>query len=367
MKYLRFLCAVVLMSIVSIAYATDESVSISIGDKEGNALKIVPGKSVDAYVFLTNANPMTDENPTGVKLMCSMTVWMQFPEGLSLAGTPELVEDNWTCPNSSASFDVSDPDGWWYITNSDNTYYKDCFVKKASGAILKFTIQAEETIELGEATVTIGAFYITKTTGDEAFVIDDYENETQTFAVAVEEASAETVEIALGNASGYNTYVSDKDLDFTGLDAKAYIVSAVSATEATLKAVTTIKAGEGFIIEGAGEATIEVPVAAETPAASGTLLATGQPSEGDYLLATDGSAFVLWNGEGTLAATKAYLPASAISSGAKIINIAFGESTGISEVKKSEADSAIYNLSGMRVSKTQKGVYIMNGRKVIVK
>ena len=151
------------------------------------------------------------------------------------------------------------------------------------------------------------------------------------------------------------------------MDAKAYIVSAVSSTEATLKAVTTIKAGEGFIIEGAGEGTIEVPVAAETPAASGTLLATGQPSKGDYLLAKDGSSFVLCDGTGTLAATKAYLPASAISSGAKIINIAFGESTGISEVKKSEADGAIYNLSGMRVSKTQKGVYIMNGRKVIVK
>lgn len=364
MKYLRFLCAVVLMSIVSIAYATDESVSISIGDKEGNALKIVPGKSVDAYVFLTNANPMTDENPTGVKLMCSMTVWMQFPEGLSLAGTPELVEDNWTCPNSSATFDVTDPDGWWYITNSDNTYYKDCFVKKASGAILKFTIQAEETIELGEATVTIGAFYITKTTGDEAFVIDDYEDETQTFAVAVEEASAETETVTL--AKEYNTYIPTKDLDFSGLEGiKAYYVTAVTATEATLTEATTVAAGEGIIISGT-PGDYEVPVAAEAVTKNtDNLLKTSGIAVNDYILYN--GKFVLCSDD-ELAEGKAYLPASAITSGAKVINIVFGgESTGISEVKKSEADSAIYNLSGMRVSKTQKGVYIMNGRKVIVK
>lgn len=189
------------------------------------------------------------------------------------------------------------------------------------------------------------------------------------FNIIVEGAAAETVEITLGNPSGYNTYVSEKDLDFTGLDAKAYIVKSVSATEATLEPVTTIAAGEGFIIEGAGEATIEVPVAAETPAASATLLKAGTPSVGDYLLAKDGSKFVLWNGEGTLATNKAYLPAEAISdaSGAKPFSIDLSTATGISEVKAAKADGAIYSISGVRVAEPQKGVYIMNGRKVIVK
>ena len=45
-----------------------------------------------------------------------------------------------------------------------------------------------------------------------------------------------------------------------------------------------------------------------------------------------------------------------------------GNTTGSPGIHKViERDGAIYNLSGMRVSKTQKGVYIMNGRKVIVK
>ncbi|MBR5393268.1 MAG: hypothetical protein IK148_10505, partial [Prevotella sp.] len=95
------------------------------------------------------------------------------------------------------------------------------------------------------------------------------------------------------------------------------------------------------------------------------LLKTSGIAVNDYIL-YDGK-FVLCS-DGELAEGKAYLPASAFTAGAKIINIVFGgESTGINEVQKSEADGAIYNLSGMRVSKTQKGVYIMNGRKVIVK
>lgn len=303
-------------------------------------VKFTPGKTASIDIYLDNTDPAIN--------------FIQFdltlPEGVHIGDT-------------KSDMTISYYRG--IKTNSEISYYEGAYtfvleadgMEDTKGKFISIQATFDEDFEGGEAKLTEVI-----TAGDEE---NDLSDQTITFNFV--KATSETVEIALGNASGYNTYVSDKDLDFTGLDAKAYIVSAVSATEATLKAVTTIKAGEGFIIEGAGEATIEVPVAAETPAASGTLLATGQPSEGDYLLATDGSAFVLWNGEGTLAATKAYLPASAISSGAKIINIAFGESTGISEVQKSKADGAIYNLSGMRVSKTQKGVYIMNGRKVIVK
>ena len=41
--------------------------------------------------------------------------------------------------------------------------------------------------------------------------------------------------------------------------------------------------------------------------------------------------------------------------------------TAISEVKAQMNTGAIYNLQGVRVEKAQKGIYIMNGKKVIVK
>lgn len=47
----------------------------------------------------------------------------------------------------------------------------------------------------------------------------------------------------------------------------------------------------------------------------------------------------------------------------------FGEADGISSVnvEQSQKDATIYNLAGQRVSKTQKGIYIVNGKKVAVK
>ena len=42
-------------------------------------------------------------------------------------------------------------------------------------------------------------------------------------------------------------------------------------------------------------------------------------------------------------------------------------STGINQVDKIAEDAAIYNLNGVRVNKVQKGVYVVNGKKVVIK
>jgi hypothetical protein len=44
-----------------------------------------------------------------------------------------------------------------------------------------------------------------------------------------------------------------------------------------------------------------------------------------------------------------------------------GEATGIKAIEAAEAEEGIYNLQGQRVAKTQKGLYIVNGKKAIVK
>lgn len=42
-------------------------------------------------------------------------------------------------------------------------------------------------------------------------------------------------------------------------------------------------------------------------------------------------------------------------------------STGINNVEQTIGDTAIYNLNGVRVNKVQKGVYVVNGKKVVIK
>jgi hypothetical protein len=357
MKSFKFLCTLLMIFVCGTVYATDDKVSISITDKDGNSeLTVAPGKSVDVYINAKN---------TGAKaLIVSTTMSIKLPEGFEYDGTPELVEENWNCPNSIVTFDLKG--GVWYISVDKSAHTDaDITFAKSAGQMYKFTLKATSAVASETPyTVTIDQFYTSDAGGTEHYVIDDYEGETLDFNVTVAEASAETETVTL--TKEYNTYVPTKALDFSGVEGiKAYYVTAVTATEATLTETTTVAAGEGIIISGTPD-TYEVPVATTEVAKSTTnKLATGTVAEGDYIL-FDGK-FVPCTG-GTLPDGKAYLPKSAIStSSAKALILGFGDATGINEAKAAKADGAIYSISGVRVAQPQKGVYIMNGRKVIVK
>ena len=75
----------------------------------------------------------------------------------------------------------------------------------------------------------------------------------------------------------------------------------------------------------------------------------------------------------TLYAYKAYLPLVQVQE-AKIINICFGGEvvTGIDDIKAAadkdnNSDGVIYDLSGRVVTNPQKGIYIVNGKKILIK
>ena len=64
-------------------------------------------------------------------------------------------------------------------------------------------------------------------------------------------------------------------------------------------------------------------------------------------------------------ANKAYLPLE--SSAPSRISFDFGTETGISEVKGEyeNVKTEIYDLSGRKVENAQKGIFVVNGKKVI--
>ena len=89
---------------------------------------------------------------------------------------------------------------------------------------------------------------------------------------------------------------------------------------------------------------------------------TATPAEGYELETltvkgvTSNEAIVVTDGKFTM-------PADAVT-----INATFKVSTGINAVKADALkDAQIYNLQGVRVDKAQKGLYIVNGRKVVIK
>ena len=186
----------------------------------------------------------------------------------------------------------------------------------------------------------------------------------------------ESVEITCeGGLASYSN--ATKGLDFSTSTAKAYIVTAASNTSATLTEVTKAPAGTGLIILGSAKGeTLNVLTTDKATAADvdGNLLvgtgASGVAVADDaaYILSKTDGKFHLVNA-GTIPAGKAYLPAGALS--ARSLDLSFGENgetTGITTVKSEVKNvEGIYNLNGQRVAMPTKGLYIVNGKKVIIK
>lgn len=157
---------------------------------------------------------------------------------------------------------------------------------------------------------------------------------------------------------------------------KAYYVSA-KGTEATMTAIDAqaIPANQGVILTSeSGEAATMVPAAGETAATiTGNQLGH---SAGAARALTAGEGYILGNGSegtafypckaGSLPINKAYLLGNGESS-AIVMN--FGNAvTGINTIAApASAKAPIFDLSGRRVVKATKGLYIQNGKKVIVK
>lgn len=156
---------------------------------------------------------------------------------------------------------------------------------------------------------------------------------------------------------------------------KAYYVSAKGA-EATMTAIDAeaIPANQGVILTSeSGEAATMVPAAGETAAAiTGNQLGH---SAGAAKTLTAGEGYILGNGSegtafypckaGSLPINKAYL----LGNGENAIVMNFGNAvTGINTIAApASAKAPIFDLSGRRVVKATKGLYIQNGKKIIVK
>ena len=175
-------------------------------------------------------------------------------------------------------------------------------------------------------------------------------------------------------ASGFATLFCAGPLDFSGTSVKAYVVKDDDASDGyvTLTQVSKVPAGTGLVLEGSA-GTVNIPLFDGTGATkvTGNLMlgtanaTTAVTANGGYIL-KDG-AFHPANA-GNLPAGKAYLKI-AVPAGAPVLNLDFGGTTGINAVNGSEfkVNGEYYNLAGQRVANPTKGLYIVNGKKVIIK
>ena len=168
-------------------------------------------------------------------------------------------------------------------------------------------------------------------------------------------------------ASGLATFCSPYPIEIE--DQNVYIVTQVGKDKALVQKVDAgiIESGTGLLVEGSGTVNIAYAYGEKGNALSGNML-VGTLKEKDL---AKGEAYILKDGAfhlsdaGTFPARKAYLPVDA-ASGAKLFIDFSGMTTAISEVKTQNESSEIYTIGGIHVKNAQqKGVYIINGKKVV--
>ena len=175
------------------------------------------------------------------------------------------------------------------------------------------------------------------------------------------------------SSAGYATYVANKNVDFSKSSAKAYAVteSAVNG-QVHLSPVTEACAGEALLLKGEEGAHVVAAANGEVAAADGNLLKAA-----DKDIVADGDQYILAKPEGkevafyqatngtTIASGKAYI--EIFAAGVKAFYFDGDEETAINSLTPalSEGEGAIYNMAGQRVSKLQKGINIVNGKKIL--
>lgn len=176
----------------------------------------------------------------------------------------------------------------------------------------------------------------------------------------------------------WSTFVSDYPLDFTGSEVKAYVVTGASGSAITKTAVTTVAANTPLLLN-APEGTYTIPVATtgtnysttnKLVAGEGKAVAYDDNSGYNYVLSIDkGKAMFMQIVDGTPATIpvgKAYLALDAAP--APGLNLFDDEeTTGVNEVKTQKIAGEYFNLAGQRVGNPTKGLYIVNGKKVVIK
>ncbi len=175
------------------------------------------------------------------------------------------------------------------------------------------------------------------------------------------------------NASGYATFASSKPLDFTSAEGvTAWKVKEVDGTSIGFEQITgAVQAGTGVLLMGNASTSVEIPYAENGDELSDNKL-VGITKDTEISVGTyyglKGTSFVPVNA-GTIPAGKALLPAEAVPSSVKAFTFVFDDVDGIRTVKTVTPDEAqaIFNLSGQRLPKTQRGLNIINGKKVIMK
>ena len=204
----------------------------------------------------------------------------------------------------------------------------------------------------------------------------------------IEDVDVANVTITRAIKEGYNTIVLPFDATANqvaatfgeGTEVYAFSENSEDATEVTVnfnKGDGSITANTPVLVKAPSAISIlqftgvqikaaEAKVAGKNFDFVGTFAPISAIAEGDYFIGN--GAVYRSEGSTSLNAFRAYIQAK--SAGARIVKFFIDgvETTGVEGVVTAKtSNSKIYNLAGQEVKNAQKGLYIVNGKKVVIK
>ena len=377
-----------------------------------NATKLLKIRQSDYFFRFYVSNGGGHFQPTNDRDVISSTDYKNCISGESNAF--QILK----APNAKSlvidlNYNDSDGDWKWHltatITNYDNTT-KVCYVDDATaGTSLGAKIYAYAWDPNNDNLRILGNFPGTEmnTNSDGTFYLDgisyaegmkiifnnkeDGSNGSQTSDIDLTANSVYTFSGKVENrpvtVSSYSngTFSSIYPLDFTSVDGlTAYRIDGASGGTLSTASVGKVPANTGLYVEGstAGkEYSVPTTVAAVSvgtnwlkPGTGATVPQTDGVGNTNFILTTNKGAsatpkfFKVSSAGNTVAAGKAYLQIPSKNVGAHEYFWFEDETTGIEAAKASQKmNGEFFNLAGQRVAQPTKGLYVVNGKKVIMK
>jgi len=314
--------------------------------------------------------------------------WVWYENGFTCRNN---VEDNWSLTScnmdvvnsntlsytfTKSTIDASGVDKIWFrILNQEGQIYPN-----AEGTTIDIAGNTSDYYNNWDG--TSWSFGINKPSFDYDKIVITASLSGTTWTIKADAYIAKTI-----TAVGYATFGSAAAVNFSGVTGLTAQKAKVNKTTGhiTYTDATTLAANEGALLSGEAK-TYYIPVAASATAdtENNDLVAVTEQKEGFkgdygyncYILTNktvDGDAelgFYKINATSgnTLKAGSAYLKVDASSPARQFFPLTSeSETTGINSVAEQGESANFYNLAGQRVAQPAKGLYIVNGKKVIIK
>lgn len=186
----------------------------------------------------------------------------------------------------------------------------------------------------------------------------------------VEDATHFEVSLNAVNGKSYATFCAPFGVTVADTKANTLVMDA-SKKFVTLNEIAEVPANTGVLLvneTGATTATVTINDAAAATVANNALVGTLAPhakAAGDLFLGNNEGVVGFYDWAGTsLAANRAYIPA-ATAAGVRAL-LFDNTTTGVNAATLNNASQKVFDLQGRRVQKAQKGLYIVNGKKVVL-